>query len=56
MATRMAGLAAMCLRPITASTTNHTTVIGPKNLPMPPVPCFWMANSIVSTTSVTGVT
>ena len=29
---------------------------GPKNRPTTPVPCFWMANRAVSTTTVTGRT
>ena len=35
---------------------NHTSVIGPKNLPMPPVPRFCTAKRQNSTTSVRGMT
>ena len=46
----------MCGSPSKISTMNHTSVIGPKNLPMPPVPKRCTANSPVSTTSVIGMT
>ena len=35
---------------------NHTTMIGPKNLPMPAVPRFCSRNSKNSTTRVSGMT
>jgi hypothetical protein len=35
---------------------NHTSVIGPKNLPMPPVPRFCTANRPNRITSVSGIT
>jgi hypothetical protein len=35
---------------------NQTSVIGPNSLPMPPVPKRCIANSPVSTTSVSGMT
>ena len=36
--------------------TNHTMVIGPKNRPIPPVPCFCTMNSNSKITSVIGMT
>ena len=48
------GFCAMCTMPSAAMTTNHTAVTGPKNWPMPPVPCRCTTNSAVSTTSETG--
>ena len=36
--------------------TNHTSVMGPKNLPMPAVPRFCTAKRQNSTTSVSGIT
>ncbi|MNV88018.1 hypothetical protein D3C71_1821880 [compost metagenome] len=42
--------------PSTARQVNHSSVIGPKNLPMPAVPCFCSANSASSTSSDSGST
>ena len=50
------GFETMCGTPSTASTTNQSAQIGPKNLPTSPVPKRCAANSTVSTTSVTGTT
>ncbi len=50
------GLRTICVAPSSASTMNQATITGPKNLPMPAVPCFCTTNSTVSTTSVTGTT
>ena len=55
-ATSTAGLARMWGSPSATSTQNHTRVIGPKNLPMPPVPKRCTANRPVSTSSVIGIT
>ncbi|MDT4846906.1 hypothetical protein FQZ97_809500 [compost metagenome] len=55
-AARISGWSTICTTPRPAMVTNHTTVIGPKNLPMPPVPRFCTANSANSTTSVIGTT
>ena len=46
----------MCTRPSTASTPNHSSVIGPKKRPTTPVPKRWAANSTVRMTSVSGTT
>ena len=46
----------MWLRPSSAMTANHTRVSGPKNLPMPAVPCFCTANRPNRITSVSGIT
>jgi len=46
----------MWYSPKTAIAANHTTVIGPKNLPMPPVPRFCTANSPNKMMSVSGIT
>ncbi|MNT42606.1 hypothetical protein D3C72_1790330 [compost metagenome] len=43
------GLAIMLRAPSTARTINHSSITGAKSLPTLPVPCFWMANSSVST-------
>ena len=55
-AARISGWPTMCDTPSTAIATNHNTVIGPKNLPMPPVPRFCTKNRPNSTTSVIGTT
>ena len=51
---KITGLVAMCITPSSASTANHTSVIGPKNLPMPAVPRFCTKNRRNSTISVSG--
>ena len=53
-ATSTAGCSITCGRPSATSTPNHTSVIGPKARPMPPVPKRCTANSPVSTSSVSG--
>ena len=55
-ATSTAGLPTMCGMPSATSTMNHTSVMGPKNLSMPPVPKRCTANSPVMTTRVSGIT
>jgi len=56
MAASTAGFCSTWYRPNKATTMNHSAVMGPKNLPMPLVPCFCTMNSSVSTTSVMGTT
>jgi hypothetical protein len=41
---------------MTARTTNHTSITGPKSLPTVPVPRFWMANSAIRMTIASGIT
>jgi len=53
---RMTGCVAMCMTPSTAMTANQTSVIGPKNLPMPVVPRFCTAKSPNRMTRVIGIT
>ena len=56
MAHRMAGLSMMCEMPSRATVRNHTTVMGPKNLPMPAVPRFCTANRQKRMMMVSGIT
>ena len=51
-----AGSRSTCGSPSAISTMNHSSVIGPKARPMPPVPKRCAANSSVSTTIVIGST
>jgi hypothetical protein len=44
------------MAPSTAITANHTTVTGPKKPPTRLVPRRWIANSTISTTTVSGIT
>ena len=46
----------MCHTPMAAMTMNHSTMIGPKNLPMPAVPRFCTQNSTNRMASVSGIT
>ena len=46
----------MCSSPSAAMVANHSSITGPKNLPMPAVPCFWNKNSRNNTSSVSGMT
>jgi hypothetical protein len=46
----------MCCTPSSASTANHTTITGPKNLPTLAVPWRCTMNSTVSTSNVMGTT
>ncbi|MNC30090.1 hypothetical protein D3C75_783640 [compost metagenome] len=43
------GLEIMLRAPRTANTINHSSITGANSLPTLPVPCFWIANSKVST-------
>ena len=52
----MPGSAATSLRPATASSVNHTAMIGPNSRPTAPVPKRWIANRTVRITSVSGTT
>ncbi|MNL07785.1 hypothetical protein D3C87_1284760 [compost metagenome] len=42
--------------PSAPSVTNHSVMIGPKNLPTVAVPCRWIRNRTVRITSVIGIT
>ena len=42
--------------PRAPSTTNHSTITGPKRIPMRAVPCFWIRNSPTSNATVIGTT
>ena len=53
---RISGCPSMCHTPSAAMAMNQTTVIGPKNLPMPAVPFFCTQNSASRITSVSGIT
>ena len=55
-APRISGWVRICDTPRIASTANQTMVIGPKNLPIPAVPCFCRANRPSKMTSVAGIT
>ena len=46
----------MCSTPSDAMAISHSTMMGPKNLPMPCVPCFCTQNSRNSTNRVMGMT
>ncbi|MOA22045.1 hypothetical protein D3C78_1425740 [compost metagenome] len=55
-AARISGWSRICHTPSRARQENHSSVIGPKNLPMPAVPRFCTANRASSTSSVKGRT
>ena len=46
----------MCVTPSAAMATNHSSMMGPKNLPMPAVPCFCTKNRQNRITNVSGIT
>jgi hypothetical protein len=53
-AERMPGFFTIGGSPRTAMIRNHAIMIGPKILPMPPVPRFWTRNSPIRITTVIG--
>jgi len=55
MASKILGRSTMCMTPSTAMQANHTSVMGPKNLPMPAVPRFCTRNRHSRMTSVMGM-
>ncbi|MNR37379.1 hypothetical protein D3C85_1553890 [compost metagenome] len=48
------GLWTMLLRPSAARVRNQISMMGANSLPTVAVPCFWMANSRVSTSTESG--
>ncbi|MNT71771.1 hypothetical protein D3C72_2102960 [compost metagenome] len=56
MAWSTSGRCAMPWIPSIPSTTNQSTITGPKRMPIRAVPCFWIRNRPISSTTVIGTT